>query len=74
MGGASYLNPYPIMAQGFCDSVGIDNSTNTLNCSKIDYDALLLGGCWCHACLPENPCKNNGVCQNYQNQGYTCQW
>ena len=27
MGGASYLNPYPVMAEGFCESVGVVNST-----------------------------------------------
>ena len=73
MGGASYLNPYPIMAAEFCDTVGRDNTTGALNCSRIDYDALLLGGCWCHECLPENPCANGGTCVNYQSQGYTCE-
>merc|ERR1719473_1935320 len=72
MGGASYLNPYPIMDAGFCETVGVDNETNTLNCSRVDFDALLLGGCWCHSCLPENPCLNGGTCVNYKFQGYTC--
>ena len=72
MGGASYLNPYPIMQPDFCQNVGIDSSTNTLNCTAVDFDALLLGGCWCHACLPENPCQNGGVCVNYQSRGYQC--
>ncbi len=72
MDGASYLNPYPIMQPHFCETVGRANGTGPVNCSLIDYDALLLGGCWCHACLPENPCKNGATCRNYQNQGYTC--
>ena len=72
MGGASYLNPYPIMADDFCGTVGRDNVTGALNCSRVDFDALLLGGCWCHECLPENPCGNGGTCLNYQSQGYTC--
>jgi len=72
MGGASYLNPYPIMNASFCDSVGINATTGALECGRIDFDSLLLGGCWCHACLPVNPCRNGGTCVNYQKQGYTC--
>ena len=72
MGGASYLNPYPIMNASFCETVGINASTGELECGRIDYDSLLLGGCWCHACLPVNPCRNGGKCVNYQKQGYTC--
>ena len=72
MGGASYLNPYPIMNASFCDSVGINASTGALECGRIDFDSLLLGGCWCHACLPVNPCRNGGTCVNYQKQGYAC--
>jgi hypothetical protein len=49
--------------------VGADG---VVNCSVIDFDSLLLGGCWCHACLPENPCQGGGTCRNYQNKGYTC--
>lgn len=72
MMGASYLNPYPIMAADFCSTVGRDNTTGALNCSLIDYDALLLGGCWCHPCLPENPCQHGGTCVNFNSRGYTC--
>merc|ERR1719258_762228 len=72
MGGASYLNPYPIMEADFCATVGINATTGELDCSAIDYDSLLLGGCWCHPCLPVNPCRNGGTCVNYQLQGYTC--
>lgn len=60
------------MADGFCASVGVDTTTGAVNCSDIDFDALLLGGCWCHVCLPENPCQNGGTCANHQNRGYTC--
>ena len=70
MGGASYLNPYPIMSETFCDSVGV--VSGTLNCSLIDFDSLLLGGCFCHPCLPENPCVSGGTCVRYERQGYTC--
>jgi len=70
MGGASYLNPFPIMADDFCDTIGIVNGT--LDCGAIDFDSLLLGGCWCHQCLV-NPCVNGGTCVNYKRQGYTCE-
>jgi hypothetical protein len=43
-----------------------------VNCSDVDFDSLLLGGCWCHECLPEDPCLNGGTCVNYNTQGYTC--
>lgn len=68
----SRLRQYPIMAPGFCASVGRDSNTGLVNCSSVDFDALLLGGCWCHQCLPENPCQNGGTCGNFQGQGYTC--
>ena len=71
MSGASYLNPYPIMESSFCSTVGVVNGA--VNCSLIDYDSLLLGGCWCHVCLPENPCQNGGTCRNHENKGYTCE-
>ena len=70
MGGASYRNPYPIMDDDFCATVGIRNGS--LDCALIDRDSLLLGGCWCHACLPENPCVHNGTCVNFKGQGYSC--
>mmetsp|Transcript_35125 Transcript_35125/g.92209 ORF Transcript_35125/g.92209 Transcript_35125/m.92209 type:complete len:740 (-) Transcript_35125:30-2249(-) len=74
--GASYLNPYPIMEPDFCDEVGNPNATlgRGPDCNTIDYDALLLGGCFCHPCLlaVENSCQNAGVCRNYNNRGYTC--
>ena len=74
MGGASYLNPYPIMEADFCETVGTVNGSGVgpVDCSTIDFDSLLLGGCWCHQCLPVNPCRHGGVCVNYQKQGYTC--
>ena len=70
MSGASYLNPYPIMEKDFCSTVGVVDGQ--VNCSLIDFDSLLLGGCWCHSCLPENPCQNGGTCQNFNGRGYTC--
>ena len=70
MDGASYLNPYPIMAASFCDSVGV--ISGVLDCSLIDFDSLLLGGCYCHPCLPENPCLAGGTCVRFERQGYSC--
>jgi len=39
--------------------------------SSLNYDALLLGGYFCHTCLPDS-CNNGGVCANVQWLGYTC--
>lgn len=74
---ASYLNPYPIMDQNFCETVGMNLSLplagQTPDCGIIDFDALLMGGCFCHYCLRNlNPCVNGGTCVNYRKQGYTC--
>ena len=66
MGGASYLNPYPIMEPSFCDIVGVVNGT--LDCARIDFDSLLLGGCWCHPCL-EDLRAGGGRCVNYEKKG-----
>ena len=75
--GASYLNPYPIMNADFCLTVGKNESmpADALpDCEIIDFDALLMGGCFCHHCLRNlSPCQNGGVCHNYQLQGYTCE-
>jgi hypothetical protein len=78
MNGSSYLNPYPIMEPGFCEGAGKPrlptgayDTAAAVDCSTIDYDSLLLGGCWCHPCL-KNPCLHGGTCNNYMNQGYTC--
>jgi len=60
-------------AQGEAIIVGTPINLTTPDCNTIDFDSLLLGGCWCHACLPENPCEAGGTCVNYQSQGYTCE-
>ena len=80
--GASYLNPYPIMEADFCETVGYPANASERaawpagavpNCSIVDFDALLMGGCFCHYCLRAlNPCVNGGTCVNYQLKGYTC--
>ena len=44
------------------------------DCATVDFDALLMGGCFCHHCLRNlNPCANGGTCVNYKLKGYTCQ-
>jgi len=43
--------------------------------SELNFDALLLGGFYCHTCLPIDSgamCESGGVCQNIQWEGYTC--
>jgi len=42
--------------------------------SELNFDALLLGGYFCHVCLPEQDqtCDGGGSCRNVQWQGYTC--
>lgn len=42
--------------------------------SELNFDALLLGGYFCHQCLPEQKlaCDMGGVCTNVQWVGYTC--
>merc|ERR1711920_474500 len=39
-----------------------------------NLDALLLGGYFCHVCLPEQDltCDAGGICQNVQWEGYIC--
>merc|ERR1712071_459964 len=43
--------------------------------SDLNFDALLLGGYYCHKCLPNNhgsSCDPGGTCANVQWQGFTC--
>merc|ERR1712071_341201 len=43
--------------------------------SELNFDALLLGGYFCHVCLPDNPtagCGGGGICSNVQWDGYLC--
>ena len=42
--------------------------------SELNFDALLLGGYFCHQCLPDQDaaCDSGGRCTNVQWLGYTC--
>ena len=42
--------------------------------SDLNFDALLLGGYFCHRCLPEQnlACDQGGLCSNVQWLGYVC--
>lgn len=43
--------------------------------SDLNFDALLLGGFYCHQCLPGDDgasCDHGGTCTNVQWLGYTC--
>lgn len=40
--------------------------------SELNFDALLLGGYYCHVCLPDAGCDKGGVCTNVQWEGFAC--
>jgi len=50
------------------------NRTDCEADSELNFDALLLGGYFCHKCLPEQDltCDFGGVCSNVQWNGYVC--
>merc|ERR1719343_1555244 len=50
------------------------NRTDCEYDSELNFDALLLGGYFCHVCLPEQylTCDNGGTCTNVQWSGYMC--
>mmetsp|Transcript_12428 Transcript_12428/g.25295 ORF Transcript_12428/g.25295 Transcript_12428/m.25295 type:complete len:752 (-) Transcript_12428:155-2410(-) len=50
------------------------NRTDCEYDSELNFDALLLGGYFCHVCLPEQEkmCGGGGLCTNVQWVGYTC--
>jgi len=47
------------------------NRTDCGYAEPLNFDALLLGGYFCHTCLPE-PCLDGGQCTNIQWSGYNC--
>lgn len=50
------------------------NRTDCGRTSDLNFDALLLGGYYCHRCLPYGgaECDTGGKCTNVQWNGYTC--
>jgi len=64
------------------EMVGMDSNAvflaDRIDCdrtSELNYDALLLGGYYCHTCLPGSQgaeCDAGGICSNVQWNGYTC--
>jgi len=50
------------------------NRTDCEYDSELNFDALLLGGYFCHVCLPEQEktCQGGGTCTNVQWRGYIC--
>jgi len=52
----------------------LENRTDCEYDGELNYDALLLGGYYCHVCLPEqdSACDAGGVCTNVQWRGYIC--
>lgn len=68
---ANYQNLYPIMESNFCYTVG--NLSEFPDCNLIDFDALLLGNCWGHPCLPNYlHCRNGGSVCYISTKGYEC--
>ena len=53
------------------DAAALANRTDCGWADPLNYDALLLGGFYCHTCLPD-PCPHGGTCSNVQWRGYTC--
>eukprot|EP00986_Skeletonema_menzelii_P002371 scaffold647_cov150-Skeletonema_menzelii.AAC.18 len=51
------------------------NRTDCEYDGDLNFDALLLGGYYCHICLPRNDgasCDEGGSCLNVQWEGFTC--
>jgi len=63
------------VASGMDESAALlANRTDCEYDSELNFDALLLGGYFCHVCLPEQQfaCDYGGTCTNVQWSGYTC--
>ena len=53
----------------------LENRTDCGYDSELNFDALLLGGYYCHVCLPRNQgssCDAGGICSNQQWDGFSC--
>jgi hypothetical protein len=57
------------------EAVLLSNRTDCEYDSDLNFDALLLGGYYCHTCLPHNhgsSCDSGGTCLNVHWRGFTC--
>ena len=63
------------MAGMDAEAVLLANRTDCDYDSELNFDALLLGGYYCHTCLPRNQgssCDAGGACANVHWNGFTC--
>jgi len=76
--GTGYASDDPnVQAMAGMDAAAalLRNRTDCEPQSDLNFDALLLGGYYCHQCLPVNNgamCDAGGVCRNVQWRGYVC--
>ena len=76
--GTGYASDDPnVQAMAGMDAAAalLANRTDCEPESDLNFDALLLGGYYCHQCLPVNNgamCDTGGVCRNVQWRGYVC--
>lgn len=56
---------------GYMNMDAISDQYVNADCSKINYDAILLDGFFCHKCL-RNPCDNGASCTDHRFVGFTC--
>jgi len=54
------------------DAALLANRTECEYDGDLNFDALLLGGYFCHVCLPDANCDPGGTCTNRQWEGYVC--
>jgi hypothetical protein len=67
-------NVQSVMAGMDAAALLLKNRTDCEYDSELNFDALLLGGYFCHTCLPNQDqiCNGGGSCINIQWEGYIC--
>jgi hypothetical protein len=67
-------NVQSVMAGMDAAAALLKNRTDCDYDSELNFDALLLGGYFCHTCLPNQDqiCGGGGSCTNIQWEGYIC--
>ncbi|GMH84930.1 hypothetical protein TrST_g12806 [Triparma strigata] len=69
---SGYASHNETMAAMTAAALLLSNRTDCEVDGTLNFDALLLGGYYCHACLPD-PCEGEGkVCENIQWMGARC--